>query len=260
MAKSRRDILRWMATGAVACPTCLSLGVSHAAETGHGGTPWDYTGDGAPDHWGSLESRFRVCDLGLEQSPIDLQRSLPAEVGAVRPFFRPTPLRILNNGHTVQVNADEGSYSEIIGQRFELLQFHFHHPSEHLLNGESFPLEVHFVHRSAAGHLAVLGVFFREGATNRELAKVFNAMPAQVAPERNAGMFVDPERLLPLSRGYFRYMGSLTTPPCSQGVLWTVFSEPIDASSTQIQQFSSIFSLNARPIQPLNTRFLLHNS
>ncbi|NQV81123.1 MAG: carbonic anhydrase family protein [Alphaproteobacteria bacterium] len=260
MKNNRRQVLSWMAAGAVACPTCLSLGVSHAAETGHDAVHWDYKGEGAPEKWGSLESRFRVCDLGLEQSPIDLQRSLRAEVGEVHPFFRPTRLRVLNNGHTVQVNADQGSYSEIVGQRYELLQFHFHHPSEHLLDGESFPLEIHFVHRSAAGQLAVLGVFFRQGAANRELAKVFSAMPGQETPERDAGMQVDPLALLPDSRGYLRYMGSLTTPPCSQGVLWTVFREPLEASSSQIQQFSSIFPLNARPIQPLNTRFLLENS
>jgi carbonic anhydrase len=213
-----------------------------------------------PANWGGLEPRFRVCELGVEQSPIDLKGATRAELGQVRPYFQPMRMRVLNNGHTVQVNAEPGSYSEIAGSRYELLQFHFHHPSEHTLNGETFPLEVHFVHRGEQGQLAVLGVFFRQGNTNLELAKVFDSMPADETPERETGVTLDPERLLPPSRAYYRYMGSLTTPPCSQNVLWTVFRDPIEASREQVQQFSQIFPLNARPIQPLNARFLLENS
>lgn len=176
------------------------MGKAHAAEGAGHSVHWDYTGEGAPANWGGLEPRFRVCELGVEQSPIDLKGATRAELGQVRPYFKPMRMRVLNNGHTVQVNAEPGSYSEIAGSRYELLQFHFHHPSEHTLNGETFPLEVHFVHRGEQGQLAVLGVFFRQGASNVELAKVFDSMPADETPERDTGVTLDPERLLPPSR------------------------------------------------------------
>jgi carbonic anhydrase len=262
VTRSRREVLGLIAGGAVACPTCLAIGTAHGADkaAAHGPVHWGYAGEGAPEKWGQLEPRFRVCDLGIEQSPIDLTRSIRAEVRQVQSFFRPMRVRILNNGHTIQVNADEGSYSQISGQRFELLQFHFHHPSEHVLDGKSFPLEVHFVHRNATGQLAVLGVFFEQGiSTNSTLATVFDGMPPSEMPERDIGRMIDPSEFLPLSPTYFRYIGSLTTPPCSQGVLWTVFRDPIAASASQIQQFSSIFPLNARPVQRLNNRFLLES-
>jgi carbonic anhydrase len=169
-------------------------------------------------------------------------------------------LRIINNGHTIQVNAAPGSSCVIAGTSYELQQFHFHHPSEHLLSGKPFDLECHLVHRSAAGDLAVIGVFIRPGETNRALEPIWSAMPRQEGPERDAGTAIDPGTLLPDERSYFRYMGSLTTPPCTQGIVWTLFQQPIEASPEQIRQFAALFADNARHIQGHNRRFLLRTS
>ena len=266
-ATSRRAFLRVFGAGAVAlCPICLSLtgDATRAAETakagGHTAPHWGYQGEGAPEKWGQLSPDFRVCDLGVEQTPVDLKGAVRAELGQVEPDFQPMPLRIVNNGHTIQVNCDPGSGSRIGGVRYELLQFHFHHPSEHLLSGARFDLECHFVHRSSAGELAVLGVFIRPGARSAALEPIWDAMPATEGPEQRATATVRPMELLPARRTYFRYFGSLTTPPCSEGVLWTVYRDPIEASREQIQRFAQLFPVNARPVLPLHRRFLIESN
>jgi carbonic anhydrase len=263
--KSRRSVLRLFGAGAVAvCPLCLA-GLAHsvgAATPGapHGATPhWSYSGEGGPEHWGQLSADFKVCDLGLEQTPIDLRSAIKADAGALDFGYRQMPLRVVNNGHTIQVNCDAGSSARINGKAFQLLQFHFHHPSEHLLAGKAFDLECHFVHRDEAGNLAVVGVFLKPGATNAALEPIWRAMPDKEGPERAAGTAIEPAALLPRAREYFRYAGSLTTPPCSEGVLWTVFRESIEASPEQIRQFAALFPANARPVKPLNRRFLLES-
>ena len=264
---SRRSFLRVFGVGAAAlCPICLSLtgDAARAAETakagGHAAPHWGYQGEGAPERWGQLSPDFRVCDLGLEQTPVDLKGAVRAELGQVEPNFQPMPLRIVNNGHTIQVNCDPGSGSRIGGARYELLQFHFHHPSEHLLAGARFDLECHFVHRNSGGELAVLGVFIRPGAHSAALEPIWDAMPAKEGPEQRAAATVRPMELLPARRTYFRYFGSLTTPPCSEGVLWTVYRDPIEASREQIQRFAQLFPVNARPVLPLHRRFLIESN
>ena len=258
---SRRTALRQLALGAAACPVCLAIGGGRVAAESAAAAPhapqWTYEGDGGPQNWGSLAADFRVCDLGLEQTPVDLQSAVRANLGGVEPAFRTMPLEILNNGHTIQVNCEPGSATRIDGRNFALLQFHFHHPSEHLLSGRAFELELHFVHKSDAGQLAVLGVFIREGAENAALAPIWTAMPPAAGEARPVGTPISPAELLPAERGFFRYQGSLTTPPCSEGVLWTVFKQPIEASAGQIRQFATLFPVNARPVHRLNRRFLL---
>jgi carbonic anhydrase len=263
----RRAVLKTLAGGiAAACPICASLasGSPHEAQVAGKPAPahkphWSYEGEGGPKNWGGLQADFRVCDLGMEQSPIDLQGSIRAQTGAVSPAFQETPLAILNNGHTIQVNCAPGNYSTINGKRYDLVQFHFHHPSEHLLSGKRFDLELHFVHRSAEGNLAVLGVFIQPGAMNTALAPIWAALPREAGPVQQVGTTIRPGALLPASRSYFRYQGSLTTPPCSEGVLWTVFGSPIEASADQIKQFAQLFANNARPPQGLHRRFLLES-
>lgn len=260
---SRRTALQFLGAGAVsACPVCSALAAADKpkAPGADAHAPhWSYEGNGGPQNWGQLQADFRVCDLGLEQTPIDLKAATRAEVGLVEPNFREIPLTILNNGHTIQVNCATGCNTVINGMRYELLQFHFHHPSEHLLSGKRFDLELHFVHRSAAGELAVLGVFIQPGATNGALEPIWAAMPASEGPVRETGVAIKPASLLPSSKSAFRYAGSLTTPPCSEGVLWTVFKEPIEASPAQVKQFAQLFPMNARPVMPLNRRFLLES-
>ena len=259
MSIDRRMLLR----GAIACACCMKAGVviaSDAPAHGSAAAHWSYEGDGNPEKWGELQSDFKMCQLGLEQTPIDLSDGIKGDVGSVDYDYKPLALRILNNGHTIQVNADPGSACVIGGTRYELLQFHLHHPSEHLLAGKGFDLECHFVHKSGAGALAVTGVFIRPGAANAALKSLFDSMPAKESPEARVNSTIDIAAVLPKNGGYFRYMGSLTTPPCSEGLTWTVHKEPVEASAEQIQKFAALFPKNARPVQNRNRRFLIDAS
>lgn len=262
---SRRHVIQRLAAGAAACPICLSLmrprgSLADSGTASHGeAAHWSYEGESGPQNWGELSADFRVCELGFEQTPIDLKNAVSAQLAGIEPDFRPMPLKILNNGHTIQVNCDPGSRSRIDGRYFELLQFHFHHPSEHLLAGRAFDLELHFVHRSDAGQLAVLGVFIQQGAENAALQPIWAGMPAAAGPVQDVGTQITPASLLPTERGFFRYQGSLTTPPCTEGVLWTMFKQPIEASEDQIRKFAALFPSNARPVQGVNRRFLLQS-
>jgi len=260
MSIDRRTLLR----GTLACACCFKAGAAIASDVPtHGdgtATHWSYEGEGGPEKWGALQADFKVCQLGLEQTPINLSGGMKGDAGSVDFEYKPLPLRILNNGHTIQVNADPGSACVIGGTRYELLQFHFHHPSEHLLAGKSFDLECHFVHRSDAGALAVTGVFIRPGAANAALKTLFDSMPSKEGPEVRIDSMIDASAVLPKSGGYFRYMGSLTTPPCSEGLTWTVYKEPVEASADQIRKFAALFPKNARPVQKLNRRFLIDAS
>ncbi len=252
---SRRKMLARVLAG-VACPICAAAVGQAFAD---GGAHWGYEGESGPEHWGGLSADFKVCELGVEQTPIDIKGATRAELAGVSPSFQPMPLKILNNGHTIQANCAPGSRTVINGQPFDLLQFHFHHPSEHLLSGKAFDLELHFVHRSEKGQLAVLGIFIAPGAENAALAPIWAAMPKEAGEEQAMGTTITPADLLPADRGFFRYQGSLTTPPCSEGVLWTVFKNPIEASPAQIRQFAELFPANARPAMPLHQRFLLES-
>lgn len=260
MSIDRRMLIR----GALACACCVKAGIAVASDTpSHGAAAaphWSYEGDGNPVKWGELQSDFKMCQLGLEQTPIDLTNGIRGDVGAVDYDYKPLPLRIVNNGHTIQLNADPGSACVIAGIRYELLQFHLRHPSEHLLAGKGFDLECHFVHRSAAGALAVTGVFIRPGSANAALKTFFESMPAKEGPELKVDGSIDIAAMLPKSGGYFRYMGSLTTPPCSEGLTWTVHKEPVEASVEQIQRFAALFPANARPLQKRNRRFVIDAS
>jgi len=259
----RRKFLKFVA-GAAVCPTCLASAAALASESsgksqkpkGHGGAPsWKYEGAEGPENWGELSPAFKVCSIGVQQSPIDLTQAIRAEVKPIRVNYVPTALNVVNNGHTIQVNCDPGSSIILDGTKFKLLQYHFHHPSEHLMNGKTFQLEVHFVHISDDGTLAVLAVFVDPGPQSSALAPIWKVMPRQEGKAR--GGKVDPAALLPTDRSYFRYLGSLTTPPCSQKVIWSVFRTPLQMSRSQVKDFASIFPANARPVQPLHRRLLL---
>jgi|JRYI01.1.fsa_nt_gb carbonic anhydrase len=267
MPIERRAFLKYATLGCACCVASKFTGfagdaaaeqaAAHAAAGGHAKPHWSYDGQSGPEHWGELSPDFKVCQLGLEQTPIDLAGATTGDPGGIAFDYRELPLRLVNNGHTVQVNADPGCSCTIAGTRYDLVQFHFHHPSEHLLDGKAFEMEVHFVHRSDAGALAVVGVFFRPGAYNAGLQPIFDQMPKSEGPEVEVAGTFDPATFFPESRAYFRYAGSLTTPPCSEGLTWTVFREPVEASPEQIRQFAALFPNNARPVQRRNRRFLL---
>ncbi len=220
---------------------------------------WSYEGDTGPEHWGDLAPEFALCATGTEQSPVDIPAGAPLNPADISFHYQTVPLAILNNGHTIQVNTPTGGSMTVGGKTYELAQFHFHLPSEHELNGASKNMELHLVHKAADGELAVVGVFLGAGAENAALAPVFNNLPKE---EQDAtpveGVSVDVGALLPAEHTFYRYDGSLTTPPCTQGVKWHVLSTPVEISQAQIDAFKAIFSDDARPVQPLGARqFLL---
>ena len=247
------------AAGVFACPLCAELG-SRKALAADDKPHWSYKGAGGPDSWGNLDASYAACGTGTQQSPIDLSRALQAEVDAGSIKWKPIKLRsVVNNGHTIQVNTPNGGHLELDGFRYDLIQFHFHHMSEHTVDGKQFPMEVHFVHKAEDGDsLAVVGVFLVAGSENAVLAPIWAAIP-QEEGESSLDLSVDVKGLLPKSSAAFRYAGSLTTPPCSEVVAWTVLKEPVGASTDQIAAFAKLFPNNFRPVQPLNRRFILYS-
>ena len=229
-----------------------------AEESGdHGGAPhWTYAGETGPAVWGDLSPDFSVCATGVNQSPIDLASTTPA--GAVQIVFDygSTALNVINNGHTIQANVQPGNTIAVDGVPYELAQFHFHAPSEHALGGKHFALEMHFVHVGAFGDLAVVGVLFDQGPASGALAPVWAVLPQDTEAHGEVASF-DLARLLPANRAVYRYSGSLTTPPCSEGVKWMMLQTPASASAGQVQAFDDIVGANNRPVQPLNARELL---
>jgi carbonic anhydrase len=217
---------------------------------------WSYGGATGPEHWWEIcaPANF-ICAAGTRQSPIDLPAAPQGDLPKLSFHYQPTPLEVENNGHTIEVKVQPGSYLRIGQERFNLVQFHFHTPSEHKLQGQEFPMELHFVHRNALGEIAVVGVFLREGAANAFLQQIWDNIPG--GSEAAAEGTIQPEDLLPADRDYYRYAGSLTTPPCTEGVRWHVLHEPVDVSAAQIEELRAIFPLNARPIQPLKDRPVL---
>ena len=216
----------------------------------------DYTG---PEYWGELSSENLVCVNGDEQSPINLEFSqvkVDKMLTENQINYEPTHFTLVNNGHTVQANAITESNSMIVeGNEYKLLQFHFHTPSEHQFNGQSYEMELHLVHSDKNGNLAVLGLMIQEGKENEILASVWGGLPAEETEEGNSEDYlIDLQALLPQNQMSFHYAGSLTTPPCTEEVKWIVFEQPIEMSKEQIQAFQRIFPDNHRPVQPLNDR------
>lgn len=226
-----------------------------------GGAPhWAYAGDIGPGSWGALAADFELCGSGAMQSPINLngRDGVNANGESIEFDYRLTPLRVLHNGHTVQVNYAPGSSIMVGGKRYELLQFHFHTPSEHKVGGAAAAMEMHFVHVNVDGELAVVGLLMDSGEENLALREIWAAMPKRATPERvHDRVVLNGRDLLPADTSYYRYMGSLTTPPCSQGVNWYVLNGRIEVSPEQVHQFAESAGPNARPVQALNHRLLL---
>jgi len=221
----------------------------------HAAAHWSYDGETGPAHWGDLKPEYALAKNGKRQSPIDLTAGDMTDVPALEVSYAPTKLNIVNNGHSIQVNYDGGSSAMLGGDRFSLLQFHFHSPSEHTVAGKHYPMEMHLVHRNAEGKLGVIGVFLEEGAQNAALATVWAHLPKQAGQPRTVkGVKVNVADLLPKDRTRFVYSGSLTTPPCSEEVSWVVMKTPIQASAAQIRAFQALYKGNNRPVQSLYGR------
>ncbi|MEO0355135.1 MAG: carbonic anhydrase family protein [Cyanobacteria bacterium P01_A01_bin.3] len=224
---------------------------------------WSYEGADGPEAWGGISEEFEACALGTQQSPIDLQNgdAIDAELTELEFNYQPSALNVLNNGHTIQVNYSPGSTLTLDDQTYELLQFHFHDPSEHTVDGSSYPMEVHFVHQNAeTGALAVVGVLLDIGADdNVTLQPIWDHIPSEAGPAVDVdGVDVNAAELLPdTTQENYRYFGSLTTPPCSETVNWIVMKETVTVSFQQVEQFAAAVGENARPIQTLGRRFVL---
>ncbi len=221
---------------------------------------WEYEGEDGPEHWGELGEIYALCGTGTAQSPIDITSSTGVGLSDISFDYGESALNIFNNGHTIQVDADASSNSILYnGITYDLVQFHFHHPSEHTVDGVPAAMEIHFVHRDPhSGNLAVVGVLLTEGETDNEAyAAVFDHLPAEMGEPDAMGNTLDLASLVPESTLFTTYNGSLTTPPCSEIVRWLVLDTPISLSSEQIEAFAAIHEMNARPVQPLNGRDLL---
>jgi len=231
---------------------------SGAAAPGGPKAHWTYSGAEGPNNWGDLSTAYEVCKSGKMQSPVNLQHPQGAGMSGLTFDYNSVPLKILNNGHTIQVNYGQGSSLTSGNRKYDLLQLHFHTPSEHVVTGKSYPMEMHFVHKAADGTLGVVGVFFKQGKKNIALQEIWNHLPRTAGGEATVeGIAINGYDLLPKNRDYFRLVGSLTTPPCSENVQWHIFKDPIEASSAQIQAFSAIIGQNNRPVQQINNRLLI---
>jgi carbonic anhydrase len=229
-----------------------------AAHTGQSLLPthWDYSGSAGPEAWGKMQPEFNKCASGTRQSPIDIRGGIAVDLEPIRFDYRPSSFSVIDNGHTVQVNVEPGNSITITGRRYELVQFHFHRPSEERINGRQYDMVAHLVHKDVDGRLAVVAVLLDRGSAQAIVQSVWNNLPLEKGDEVHAGTRIDLSQLLPEDKRYYTYMGSLTTPPCSEGVLWMVMKQPMPISVEQVSIFARLYPMNARPIQQADGRLI----
>jgi carbonic anhydrase len=269
--RARQDVAAVVRVSPKKAPAKPKPAATHAAATGHGaaagtaanhasahaeGAHWGYGGEGGPEKWGSLKSDNRLCSFGQRQSPIDIRDGIKVELEPIQFDYRATQFRVIDNGHTVQVNLEPGNSIVIGSRRYDLLQFHFHRPSEERINSRQFDMVAHLVHKDVQGRLAVVAVLMEQGPSHPMVQLVWNSLPLEKNTEQYAPVMLDMTRMLPERREYYTYMGSLTTPPCSEGVLWLVMKQPASMSPEQIGIFSRLYPMNARPIQSTAGRLI----
>ncbi|MFZ0258142.1 MAG: carbonic anhydrase [Gammaproteobacteria bacterium] len=221
---------------------------------------WGYTGKIDPSHWGELSSEYALCAGGKNQSPVDLANVTEADLPPIEFNYSSNGKEILNNGHSIQVNYAAGSSIVVDGHEFHLLQFHFHSPSENLIDGKSFPMEGHLVHADENDNLAVVAIMFEEGETNSTIAELWKQMPGTAGDKQELNSTISASALLPDSKDYYYFNGSLTTPPCTEGVMWMVMEQPVSISESQVAAFTGVIGHpNNRPVQPVNARRILED-
>ena len=249
--------MRRKIVNALLCSMCVS-GVALASEGKH----WEYKGETGPEHWGDLASEYTTCKTGASQSPININfnKLVEANLGKIDFNYKEATPKIINNGHTIQVDYQNGSEIKVGDDNYKLQQFHFHAPSENMVNGKPYQMEMHLVHKNDKGDLAVVAVFFNEGESNAELQKAWDFMPKTAGSNAMiSNISLNATKLLPKEQKFAHFKGSLTTPPCSEGVSWFVMKQPMQASREQIGAFLQTIGENARPVQALNNRFVLAN-
>ncbi len=236
------------------CAATLIIG-SVALAVGDG-AHWSYEGPSGPSQWGSLDKSYQSCALGQAQSPIAISdaMAIKSDLPPIDFHYKSSALKIIDNGHTIQVNYEPGSFITIGPRQYALVQFHFHRPSEEELNGRHYDMVAHLVHQDGAGGLAVVAVLLTAGRANSLISSLWQHLPKAKGTEIAANVKIDLADLLPPNLAYYSYAGSLTTPPCSEGVTWFVLRDPMSVSADQIARFAALYSMNARPVQPLNAR------
>ena len=249
---NRRNALKAFAALAL-CPLCKP---AFAAEGAH----WSYEGNNGPAKWGDLDAANKACSIGSQQSPIDIEKSIRSQLSPLGLRWAKSADTIVNNGHTIQLNFAEGSTLTLGDTKYKLLQVHFHRPSEHTIAGKNYPMEAHFVHRAESGGLAVVGVLMAEGKPNAAFSQIVKTMPASEGPPVKAAPTINPKAMLPRHLGYYRYTGSLTTPPCSEVVEWLLLEEPIQVAAADVAAFAKLYPMNARPVQKDNRRYVLRSA
>ncbi len=221
-------------------------------------TAWSYEGARGPEHWGDLDPDYAACKNGKEQSPIDIQSAEKAELPAIRFEYKSGPLKIINNGYTaVRVNYAKGNGNFLIvgDVRYELTQFHFHHPSEEYIHGKPYDMGIHLMHVAGDGKVAGVVVLLKAGKSNATVEQLWKYMPQAAGQEQEIpGEEVNPAGLLPRDHAYYTYMGSQTAPPCTEGVAWYVLKTPMEISTEEINEFAKLYPHDVRPVQGLNGR------
>ncbi|HWU84579.1 MAG TPA: carbonic anhydrase family protein, partial [Rhodocyclaceae bacterium] len=218
--------------------------------------PWAYEGKGGPENWAKLSPDNTLCASGKRQSPINIRDGIHVDLEPIQFNYGPASYSVLDTGHTIQVNVAPGQNIRVLGRTWQLIQFHFHKPSEERVNGRRYDMVVHLVHRDDAGRLAVVALLVDAGPENPILQAVWNNLPLEQGMLMSPAAPLDLSKLLPAKPDYWTYMGSLTTPPCSEEVLWMVMKQPIQASPDQLAIFGRLYPHNARPTQPDNGRLI----
>jgi carbonic anhydrase len=245
-----------MLVGLVSAATFLGCAAVIAQETEEH-AHWAYNGKNGPAKWATLDPAYSECKLGHHQSPIDIHHAEKADLPPVQFDYKPSPLSIIDNGHTVMVNYAPGSFITVGNHRYQLTQFHFHHPSEEHINGKGFDMVIHLVHSDGSGNLAVVAVLLKPGKVNASLQNVWDHLPKEKdKTEAVEGVSINAADLLPADHGYYTFEGSLTTPPCSEPVTWFVLRTPEEISSGEVEAFAKLYPHDSRPIQKLDGRIV----
>jgi carbonic anhydrase len=223
-------------------------------------THWDYEGPKGAEHWSELDPQYALCNRGKEQSPIDIRNTHKAELPPIRFEYQSEPIRyVINNGYTIRVNYHDapgsGNFLVVGDQRYQLTQFHFHRPSEEFVHGKQYAMVLHLMHQSSDGEVAGVAVLLRVGRANATIAQLWEHMPASEGQEAVA-VALNPAGMLPPDTGYYAYTGSVTAPPCTEGVKWFVLKTPVDISAAQVAAFARLYPHDVRPLQPLNGRIV----
>ena len=243
--------------GAIFCTFFLAAASAAQQPPEH---TWDYSNLHGPSHWSELSPEFAACSQGHHQSPIDIRHPQKADLPPLQFDYKPSPLDIIDNGHTIMINYAPGSSLTVGGKRYELKQFHFHRPSEEKINGKGFAMTVHLVHADAQGKLAVVAVLLQQGEDNTLVHELWSNMPREKDQEEHLNNIqIDLDALLPADHSYYTFSGSLTTPPCTEDVTWYVLKHPVTVTAAEIEQFSKLYRDDARPTQPLYDRVVLES-